>query len=115
MDDRVVLRSERGPKGSRHLEARRDSEGNITLEGHDLGTGVAAFWGKDHSEYEWVHTIRVGQDQNIREVLGGVVGCDVLRLISRWCEQHDPAELESTLEQRGIKFERWSWVGTDWD
>src|SRR2546429_537860 len=40
-----------GPNGSRHLEPSRDDAGNIRLEGHDLGGGVAAVWGEDHREY----------------------------------------------------------------
>jgi hypothetical protein len=46
MTDRITLRSERGPKGSRWLELRRDGPGTVVLEGHDMGGGVEEFWGR---------------------------------------------------------------------
>jgi hypothetical protein len=115
MGEKITLRDESGPEGSRLLELRRDEDGTIVLEGHDLGSGVAAFWGPDHREYEWKHTIPRGQDRKIREALGGIVGSDVLRLIRRWCAEQGEAGLVRTLEAHGVNVERSSWLGTDWD
>src|SRR5262245_15212760 len=92
MSDGVTLRSETGPDGSRYLHASLDADGSIVLEGHDLSRGVEAFWGSGHSEYEWIHTIPASETKMVREALGGMAGCDVLRLIERWCAQHDVGE-----------------------
>lgn len=35
------------------LEASELGDGTIQIEGHDLGPGVAAFWGSGLTEYEW--------------------------------------------------------------
>jgi hypothetical protein len=115
MNERITLRAERDPRGFRSLTVRRDTSGDIVLEGHDLGSGVEEFWGSGHSEYEWVHTIPAGQDRRIREALGGVAGCDVFQLVAQWCEEHGEGNLVPTLEAAGVEVKFFSWVGTDWD
>jgi hypothetical protein len=115
MSDRVTLRSETGPDGSRYLYVSRNDGGSVVLEGHDLGRSVESFWGKGHNEYEWVRTIPPSEVQKVRDALGGDSTCGVLDLIARWCAEQTPADLVATLEQHGVEMETSNWVRTDGD
>ena len=55
----VVLRDERNGRDIRHLKAYLDDEGNLHVEGHDIGPGTAII--SDDGEYEWFEKIAAGQ------------------------------------------------------
>lgn len=78
---RVTVRSVSDESGRRHLTAARDTAGNVTLEGHDLGKGVADFYGSGITEYEWVHRIEAPDVARLLTALGGGPGDDVLDLL----------------------------------
>jgi hypothetical protein len=52
----VELWHERDERGTRSLWLRRLSDGRLSIEGQDLGPGVAIF-GEGLSEYEWAWTV----------------------------------------------------------
>jgi len=52
---RVVLRNTRDADGTRYLEASINAEGDLVIEGQDLGPGVEEIFGI--REYEWAWTI----------------------------------------------------------
>jgi hypothetical protein len=49
----VKLIERRGEKFSVHLSAKIDKDGDLVLEGQDLGSGVEEYWGDSDYEY-WV-------------------------------------------------------------
>ncbi|MBB4776948.1 hypothetical protein [Actinomadura livida] len=77
----VVLRDHSDENGTRHLRAVRNTSGDITLEGHDLGKGVSDVFGPGITEYEWAHQIAASDAARLLTALGGGPGDDVLDLL----------------------------------
>ncbi len=103
----VVLRRSQGSGGSRSLLASLDHDGNLTIDGHDIGPEVEQFWGC--SEYEWRWNIHAADVPALKEALGGR-GRILNLLKTRFSEDH-AAELQSFLRQAGIEYTVWSRLG----
>ena len=106
----VTLRHVRDAEGLRVLEARELGDGTIQIEGHDLGPGVAAFWGSGLTEYEWVWTIRPADVQRALETLGGSPGDAALGVLRDWFDGHD-RDPGQALREAGATVEFWSRIG----
>jgi hypothetical protein len=100
---RVVLRDTRDGQGTRHLGARCNEDGGITIEGQDLGSGVEAL-GSGFSEYEWVWTIAADQVPMAVAILGGNTADDPLRVLANWSAVNDGADPGSHLREAGSEF-----------
>jgi hypothetical protein len=105
----VVLRDERDGRDIRHLEASLDEDGNLRLEGHDLGPGTALVSGD--GEYEWFETVAAADLPRLVALLGGDPGEDILDLLQR--RYRGPAANEFTLAlyNSDISVERVTWSG----
>ncbi len=79
----VTLREEVDGPDRRHLWAYVDEEGNLHIDGQDLGPRTAPV--SADGEYGWFQTIRKGQLPELRQLLGGNPDDDVLDLLeSKW-------------------------------
>lgn len=108
----VTLRAERSRDGanSYRLEARRDADGCVHIEGQDLGDTPAMFWGS--GEYEWTIKIPAQAVPRYVEALGGdPVRNDVLDLLAVKCAADDRYASRAFLDEAGIPYEFWSRVG----
>ncbi len=105
---RVQLRAEERPDGSwLHLWASLDDDGNLHLDGQDLGPVTRPV--SPDGEYEYVTTIAAVDVPRFVELAGGTPGHDVLRLLAdRWS---GPAsfELERMLRASDIPVELQVW------
>ncbi|MBW0114518.1 hypothetical protein [Pseudonocardia abyssalis] len=111
-DGEVVLRAERDEDGVRHLAARLTAEGDLVVEGQDIGPGVEEFFGEGNTEYEWAHTVRVADLPLLVAALGGAPGDDVLALLAERCDGPDSDELSRLLGPDGpVPADRWSRIG----
>ncbi len=111
-DRQVVLRSERDEGGIRHLSARLTTDGDLVVEGQDIGPGVEQFFGEGNTEYEWAHTVRVADLPQLGAALGGLPGDDILTLLAQRCSGPDEAELSRLLVPDGpVPAELWSRIG----
>lgn len=89
-----------------HLWAGVDDDGNFSISGFDVGPSDE--WG-DPSEYEWDTTVRCGNVAALVELLGGVLGQDVLEIIQRdWVPQEGDG-LERLIRESGIPCETLIW------
>ena len=109
--DRVILRHTEGPDGARHLEARREPDGSIVIEGQDLGRGVEGVFGAGTSEYEWTRTIACQSVPAAIHALGGAPGDDLLDLLARWTAANGGQDPSVTLDEASVPMERWSRTG----
>jgi hypothetical protein len=48
---KVTMMEFKAERDSRHLDAKIDDEGNLVLEGYDIGDSVEEFWGDFDYEY----------------------------------------------------------------
>jgi hypothetical protein len=108
----MVLRSERGPDGLRHLEARLSPDGDLVVEGQDLGRGVEMCFGEGNTEYEWAHTVRAAHLPALLEALGAAPGTDPLTVLAQRCSGPDAGAFSRLLAPTGpVPAEFWSRVG----
>jgi hypothetical protein len=105
----IVLRNEVVGGDSRWLGAFLDAEGNLHLQGQDLGPKTASV--SDDGEYEWFQCVKKEHLPALVEALGGTPGEDILFLLERdYCGSRS-YELEATLRTRGIPVDRQVWSG----
>lgn len=108
----VTLRDVRGEGGWRHLSARLTDEGDLLIEGQDLGPGVEECFGPGLTEYEWVHTVHAEHIPLLVAALGGEPGEPVLPLLARTCSGAEAIRLSRLLGPDGpVPATFWSRVG----
>jgi hypothetical protein len=103
---RVQLRHERDGPDSRFLWAYVDDQGNLHIDGQDLGPKTAPV--SDDGEYEWFKTIRAEDVSKVVTLLGGSTGDDLLNLIEDRYTGEASGELEKRLRESDIKIEFYS-------
>jgi hypothetical protein len=102
----VQLRQERDGPDARFLQAYLDDQGNLHIDGQDLGPGTAAM--TSDGEHEWFKTIRAEDVPKVVTVLGGSTGDDVLDLLEARYTGEASGELEMKLRESDIKVEFYS-------
>lgn len=105
----VVLRQVKDADGLRLLEASVTVEGDVLIEGHDLGDGVERALG--FREYEWTWTIPAASVPNLLQALGAEG--NVLSALADRFSGDNAARLGSFLDANGIPTNRWSRLGDD--
>jgi hypothetical protein len=109
MLSQVTLRDFRDADGPRHLWARMTPEGDVVIEGQDLGDGVEKVFGAGIREYEWVWTVRAPHVPALLAALGA--GDDVLAALRARFSDERASGLRPFLDQHGIPVDAWSRVG----
>jgi len=99
----IVLRN----SSNRHLEASINAEGDLVIEGQDLGSEVEGIFG--YSEYEWAWTISASDCDRLLVALGAK--SDLLSALGERFSGKHAANLQSFLESEGIEFEAWGRIG----
>ena len=105
----IVLRDEDDGTDYRFLGASIDSNGNLMIEGHDLGPGTAPI--SSDGEYEWTTTIAADDIPRLLELLGAPESADILEVLRTRFSGRQSYELERTIRDSGIKTGFWSWSG----
>jgi hypothetical protein len=100
----VLLESSKSTSSHRWLHL--EDNGDLVIEGHDLGSSVEEFWGEGRTEYEFTRRIRKQSVEMLRSALG-VGGGEMLSELAT----HTSREIETALEDADIPSEFWSRVG----
>ena len=105
----ITLRNEIDGPNSRHLRAHLDPEGNLHIDGHDLGPKTAIV--SSDGEYEWFQTINKSELPKLIGLLGGKPEDDILDVLQEnWTGQR-VADLEALLLESDIEVKRFVWSG----
>ena len=90
------------------LDAGINEDGDLVLEGQDLGEFVEQAMGTD--EYEYAKTYAKSTFPAILEALSEPADLDILEVIAaRWCGNEVSFEFERRLEKAGIPRDLWTW------
>ncbi len=95
--------------GTRSVWLRLTSEGNLILEGADVGEAVNTFWGTQ--EYEWGWCLPPERLDFLLKSLGVAAADrdDLLEVIAAALNALERTEIQEKFKEAGAKF--WSWVG----
>lgn len=105
--NRVVIYSVDDDNGTVLRAVTLASNGDLVIEGHDLGKGVEDFFG--HREYEFERRLSPPEVARLREVLGIAGDAELLPTIKERFAH--TSELEKLLVEHGIAGQFWSRVG----
>src|SRR5262245_57335367 len=103
----IVLRAERTDGDSRYLGARYSENGDLLIEGQDLGEGVRAIFG--YIEYEWAWTIKAADLPRLAAALGS--DSNLLDALKTRFSGDAAGELESFLKKHEIPCAFWNRIG----
>jgi hypothetical protein len=106
---KIQLRQEISGQDRRSLWAYCDEEGNLQVDGQDLGPGTALV--SSDGEYEWSESVKAADIPRLVELLGGAPGEDILRLLERRFCGVASYEFEGTLRESGLPVKTWVWSG----
>ncbi|MDQ1370919.1 MAG: hypothetical protein QOF20_3272 [Acidimicrobiaceae bacterium] len=103
------MRAEIDGGDRRFLDAFFDDDGDLRIDGQDLGPATAIVSGD--GEYEWGRTIAAADVPRLLEELGGQQGEDVLDLLQRNWSGARSYDLEKLLRETTIPVSLWTWSG----
>ena len=101
---KVRLRAEHNDADSRFLDAYLDGEGNLHVDGQDLGPATSIVSGD--GEYEWFQTIKARHLPQLVQALGGEPSQDILGLLEERFTGKGSYDFERILRGSGIPVER---------
>lgn len=104
MPDRGRVVRLRSGEGGRYLDAWRDTDGGLHIDGQDLGPETAMFSPK--GEVEWFQTIDAAHVPRLLELLDASPGTDILDLLEEHWRGDAAGELESRLRASDIPVQR---------
>lgn len=113
----VVLRQERTATDRRSLWASLGAEGELIIQGQDLGQAVESLSG--FREYEWSVTVAAADLPKLRAALAGspILWGGLLRrpgllgALQRRFSGEKAGELEAFLKQEGVPYTFWNRIG----
>ena len=105
--DKVVLRNTRDGHDTRYLWASIDDEGDLVIQGQDLGPAVEEIFG--FREYEWAWTISAKDCKKLCAALG--TKSDLLAALQDRFSGERAGDLYSFLESEGVEIDAWSRIG----
>ena len=103
----VILRDEASADDRRRLTARYAANGDLLIEGQDIGKSVEAFFGS--REYEWAWTIAKSDHPKLLRALGTTA--DLMRAIKGRFSGDEAARIEAFLKTHGVPYSFWSRSG----
>lgn len=104
---RAILRNERAEGDLRYLGATYSSEGNLVIEGQDLGNAVEAAFG--YREYEWTWVIACADLPKLAAALD--TRTDLMAALEHRFSGPAAAQLAAFLQEHNIPHTGWSRIG----
>ncbi len=108
-DRRVSLVSEREGPDSRFVDAYFDEDGNLKIDGQDLGPGTAPM--SSDGEYEWIVTVPADWLARAVVILGGAEGEQILDVLARDYRGPGAYGIRRKLVDAGVPVELFTWSG----
>jgi hypothetical protein len=107
----VTLRDERTASGTRSLVVRLEPNGDLLVQGQDLGRGVESALGEGVREYEWSRKVRAAELPRVLSAFEAEDGRALLAIFHQRFSGPQAAGLDAALESTGVTIERWARYG----
>ena len=95
----------------RWIDYVRGADGEVRIEGQDLGSAVERIMGEGIREYEWTWVIDAEAVGAAVKALGGDPDDDVLDLLKAWAATHGDADPGTFLRDAGVPMAFWNRMG----
>ena len=103
----VTLREERTKGDYRFLGAELKENGDLVIEGQDLGNGVKCAFGC--VEYEWCWTIKANDIPLFKKAIGSEK--EILEILETYFSREKASGLYEFMQNNKIPFDSWSRIG----
>ena len=111
-DTRMVrLQADMTEGNRRFVNAFLSAEGDLSIEGQDLGSGVSEFFGAGLTEYEWTVVVRAEHVPSAVAALGGEPDTEILDLLGERDQGDEAHTIKERLDAAGVMTEFWSRIG----
>lgn len=107
----VTLRSKRDREGTRALWAYLDKNGNLCVDGQDLGAGVSGVFSAGIAEYEGSHMIEKNDIPRLVKALHGNPGDDILDILKKRFDKEPRFDISDFCKKRRITVDFWYRLG----
>ncbi|MHB8394168.1 MAG: hypothetical protein ACYDC5_06635 [Candidatus Dormibacteria bacterium] len=104
----VTLRREQDGQDRRHLWAYLDTDGNLRIDGQDLGPKTAPV--SDSGGYEFFQIVRAVDLPQLCVLLGAAPTADVLEVLEHEWSGARSYDLEKLLRESDLEIERFVWA-----
>ena len=108
----VKLREEHSGADSRYLHAGLTQEGDLHIEGQDLGPTVEKYFGAGNTEYEWAIVVKAADFPQLYSALVGEETDDVVSLLASRFAKDPRVATKEFLDEWKIPNEFWNRVGS---
>jgi hypothetical protein len=99
----VVLLEEDDGLDHPSLWAYVEKNGDLVIDGQDLGPSIERASGRGKREHEWKRMVSVEEIPRLLELLGAKAGSDVLDALKVWLSTREPKQLEALIEEQGFR------------
>ena len=107
MTKKVQLREDHDGNDHRYLSASVDDQGNLVIEGQDLGPATAII--SSDGEYEWRRTIAAKDVPRLLQLLDAAPGADVLQILAAHWTGVNSYELEKRIRHGDLPSSVSTW------
>ena len=93
------------------IELYFDEDGNLIIDGYDIGDTVLQYWGD--SDYEYSTTVEPDEVKKLYDLFKLPVGDSqalLMELQSRFHDDHCYSQLRDFLGHHDLRFKSFSWV-----
>jgi len=104
----VTLRREQDGPDRRHLVAYLDTDGNLRIDGQDLGPKTAPV--SASGEYEFFQKVRAADLPRLCVLLGAAPSADILEVLEHDWSGARSYDLEKVLRHSDLEIERFVWA-----
>ena len=106
---RVSLRAEEKDGDSRYLDAYVDDDGNLHIDGQDLGPGTGSV--SSDGEYEWFRLINKADIPRLKKLLRAPVDADILDVLEKSWRGYRSYRLEEIIRDSDLPSGITTWSG----
>jgi len=107
MTIKIHLRDEHDGEDHRYLSASLDHEGNLIIEGQDLGPATAIV--SSDGEYEWTRIIAAKDISHLLQLLDASRDADVLQILAEHWTGKNSYELERRIRDSDLPSNLSGW------
>lgn len=95
--NKIILREKHTVKGKEYLVVPLESNGDLRIDGQDMGVNIEKFWGSGLTDYEYIISVQATDVPSLLKALGSID--EILSAFNEHFNAPDAQGLVSILEE----------------